>query len=91
MTRDMLDSPFALCFTCFERHPGDTIDVEECAKFYVCICVLQALSHIRATQLMARDMLISTFVLCFTCFERHPGDTTDAEECDARTSQGVPK
>ena len=38
-----------------------------------------ALSDIRATQLMARDILDSTFVLCFACFERHPGDTIDGE------------
>ena len=28
---------------------------------------------------MARDMLDSTFVLCFICFEPNPGDTTEAE------------
>ena len=77
----MLDSTFVMCFTCFERHPGDTIDVEECAKLSDLYCVSQALSDIRATQLTPRHVLDSTFVLCFTCFERHPGDTIDAEGC----------
>ena len=30
---------------------------------------------------MARDVLDSTFVLCFACFERYPGDAIDAEGC----------
>ena len=37
MARDVLDSTFVLCFTCFERHPGDAIDAEGCARFNVCI------------------------------------------------------
>ena len=63
MARDNLDSTFVLFFTRFERHPGDTIDAEECVKFYVLYCVLYALSDTRLAQLMARDMLDSTFVL----------------------------
>ena len=75
----MLNSTFVLCFTCFERHLGDTIDGEGYTRFNVCIVFLHALSDIRATQLMARDMLDSTFVVGFTCFERHLGDTIDGE------------
>ena len=29
---------------------------------------------------MPRDVLDYTFVLCFTRFERHPGDTVDATD-----------
>ena len=37
MARDMLDSTVVLCFTCFERHQGETIDAEGCGEFHVCI------------------------------------------------------
>ena len=68
MVRDILYSTFVLCFTRFERHPGDAIDDEECVKFCVLYCVSHALSDTSAAHLMARDMLDSAFVLCFTCF-----------------------
>ena len=42
-------------------------------------CVSHALSNIWATQSTPRDLLNSTFVLCFTRFEQHLGDTIDSE------------
>ena len=69
-------------FPCvFHVFVGSRIEAggEEMGSLLRLYCVLHALSDIWATQLTPMYVLNSTFVLCFTRFERHPCDTIDSE------------